>query len=70
MTAGRGAQVGVDHLLTAASLDATEADLFLLNNGCLCCTVRSDLAPMIERLYQARRAAAAPAGWWRGGRVA
>jgi hypothetical protein len=59
---GRGPQVGVDHLLTAVSLDATEADLFLLNNGCLCCTVRSDLAPMIERLYQVGgRAATAPA---------
>ena len=43
-------EVGIDHLLTASHFEADD-DIFQLNNGCLCCTVRDDLAPLIQNLY-------------------
>jgi G3E family GTPase len=42
--------VGLDHLLTAASDD----QITLLENGCLCCTVFGDLIATLNRLYHAR----------------
>ena len=39
-------EVGLDHLL----VESTEEDILLLDSGCLCCTVRSDLIEALERL--------------------
>eukprot|EP00928_Gymnodinium_smaydae_P091168 TRINITY_DN7486_c0_g1_i1.p1 TRINITY_DN7486_c0_g1~~TRINITY_DN7486_c0_g1_i1.p1 ORF type:complete len:415 (+),score=49.21 TRINITY_DN7486_c0_g1_i1:114-1358(+) len=44
-------EVGIDHLLTAGHFQGDES-IFLMNNGCLCCTVRDDLAPIVLQLYQ------------------
>ena len=45
-------EVGLDHTLVANSNDA----VIVLENGCLCCTVRSDLVTTLNELYQARLA--------------
>ena len=45
-------EIGLDHLLVAAVDDST----VLLNNGCLCCSVRSDLIRTLRGFY-VRRAA-------------
>jgi G3E family GTPase len=45
-------EVGIDHSLVASSSDA----VVVLENGCLCCTVRSDLVSTLNELYQARLA--------------
>jgi G3E family GTPase len=45
-------EIGLDHLLVAA----VDESLMLLNNGCLCCSVRSDLVRTLRQLY-VRRAA-------------
>jgi len=39
-------EVGLDHLL----VESTQEDILLLESGCLCCTVRSDLIEALERL--------------------
>ncbi|HVU24454.1 MAG TPA: GTP-binding protein, partial [Opitutus sp.] len=39
-------EVGVDHQLVIES----EEELFAMNNGCLCCTVRGDLVRILGRL--------------------
>ena len=45
-------EVGVDHLLVADHFEGNEENPILqMNNGCLCCTVRSDLIPIIEDLF-------------------
>lgn len=44
--------VGLDHSLFASSNDA----VVVLENGCLCCTVRSDLVTTLNELYQSRLA--------------
>jgi G3E family GTPase len=44
--------IGIDHDLIAASDDA----VILLENGCLCCAVRSDLVTTLFDLYQRRAA--------------
>jgi G3E family GTPase len=46
-------EIGLDHLLVAS----VDESLVLLNNGCLCCSVRSDLVRTLRQLY-VRRAAA------------
>lgn len=43
-------EVGLDHALVANSNDA----VIVLENGCLCCTVRSDLVTTLNELYQSR----------------
>src|SRR5271170_96379 len=43
-------EVGLDHQLYARSSDA----VVVLENGCLCCTVRSDLIGTLNSLYHAR----------------
>jgi G3E family GTPase len=43
-------EVGIDHLLVANSNDA----VIVLENGCLCCTVRSDLVSTLNELHQSR----------------
>lgn len=45
-------EVGLDHSLVANSNDA----VIVLENGCLCCTVRSDLVTTLNELYQSRLA--------------
>src|SRR5271169_5619471 len=45
-------EVGLDHQLFASSSDS----VVVLENGCLCCTVRSDLIGTLNSLYRARQA--------------
>jgi G3E family GTPase len=49
-------EVGLDHKLFASSSDA----VVVLENGCLCCTVRSDLVGTLNDLYRARQAGEIP----------
>lgn len=48
--------VPLDHLLSEASDD----QIVLLENGCLCCTVFGDLVSTLNRLYHAREAGEVP----------
>ena len=50
-------EVGLDHKLFARSSDS----VVVLENGCLCCTVRSDLIGTLNSLYHARQAGEIPA---------
>ena len=50
-------EVGLDHKLFARSSDS----VVVLENGCLCCTVRSDLEGTPNSLYYGRRAGEIPA---------
>jgi G3E family GTPase len=43
-------EVGLDHLL----LDRLDADTVILQSGCVCCTIRGDLAEAIRRLFSRR----------------
>jgi G3E family GTPase len=45
-------EVGLDHSLFASSNDA----VVVLENGCLCCTVRSDLVSTLNNLFHDRQA--------------
>lgn len=47
-------EVGIDGSLVAAQEAGTD-DIVLLNNGCLCCTVRGDLVRMLGELVDKRR---------------
>jgi len=49
--------VGVDHHL----VDRVEGDMVLLASGCVCCTVRGDLAEALRALYSRREAGSIPA---------
>ena len=49
-------EVGIDNALLRASSDAT----VLLGNGCLCCTVRSDLQESLRTLFADRARGAVP----------
>jgi G3E family GTPase len=49
-------EVGLDHSLFAASSDA----VVVLENGCLCCTVRGDLLATLMDLHQSRQAGRIP----------
>jgi G3E family GTPase len=49
-------EVGLDHQLFASSSDS----VVVLENGCLCCTVRSDLVGTLNSLYRARQASEMP----------
>jgi G3E family GTPase len=49
-------EVGLDHSLFASSNDA----VLVLENGCLCCTVRGDLVATLVDLHQQRRAKRIP----------
>src|SRR5277367_5967596 len=49
-------EVGLDHKLFASSSDA----VVVLENGCLCCTIRSDLVGTLNSLYHARQAGEIP----------
>jgi G3E family GTPase len=50
-------EVGLDHQLFASSSDS----VVILENGCLCCTVRSDLVGTLNSLYHARQSGEIPA---------
>jgi G3E family GTPase len=50
-------ETGLDHQLFASSSDS----VVVLENGCLCCTVRSDLIGTLNSLYHARQAGEIPA---------
>src|ERR1700728_4836681 len=50
-------EIGLDHQLFASSSDS----VVVLENGCLCCTVRSDLIGTLNGLYHARQAGDIPA---------
>lgn len=49
-------EVGLDHSLMARSNDS----VVVLENGCLCCTVRSDLVSTLNSLFHARQAGEIP----------
>jgi G3E family GTPase len=43
-------EVGIDHQLVVT----TDEEIFEMNNGCICCTVRGDLIRMIDNLMKRR----------------
>jgi G3E family GTPase len=43
-------EIGLDHLLVESATD----DIILLNSGCLCCTVRGDIADTLLNLFVGR----------------
>ena len=47
-------EIDIDSELVAFQDDAEE-DILLLNNGCLCCTVRGDLVDMLGKLVTERK---------------
>lgn len=47
-------EVDIDGSLVAAKQTGAE-DILMLNNGCLCCTVRGDLVRMLSELVRTRR---------------
>ncbi len=49
-------EIGIDHLLVERATD----DIVLLNSGCLCCTVRGDIADTLLDLFVARASGKAP----------
>jgi G3E family GTPase len=49
-------EVGLDHQLVTSSSDA----VVVLENGCLCCTVRGDLIATLNELFHARRTGTLP----------
>lgn len=49
-------QIGLDHEL----LETAQEDVMLLHGGCLCCSVREDLASTIRRLVERRAAGDMP----------
>jgi G3E family GTPase len=48
--------VGLDHLLIEQAIE----DAVLLKNGCICCTVRGDIADTLELLWERRESGALP----------
>jgi len=48
--------VGLDHLLIEQAVE----DAVLLKNGCICCTVRGDIADTLETLWERRESGALP----------
>jgi len=50
-------EVGLDHLL----LEPLDAETVLLQSGCVCCTIRGDLADAIRGLYSKRARGLVPA---------
>ena len=49
-------EVGLDHLLIEQAIENT----VLLKNGCICCTVRGDVADTLETLWRQRAAGVIP----------
>jgi G3E family GTPase len=46
-------EVGVDDALVRERFNTTE-DIFEMNNGCICCTVRGDLIRILTKLFRRR----------------
>ena len=44
-------EVGVDDALVRERFETTE-DIFEMNNGCICCTVRGDLIRILSKLFR------------------
>ena len=42
-------ELGIDDKLVRRRIDAEE-DIFEMNNGCICCTVRADLSRILNKL--------------------
>ena len=49
-------EVGLDHLL----LEAVDAETVILQSGCVCCTIRGDLADAMRGLFSKRERGAIP----------
>ena len=49
-------EIGLDHLLVESATD----DIVLLNSGCLCCTVRGDIADTLLNLFVGRASQKVP----------
>ncbi len=49
-------EIGLDHLLVESATD----DIVLLNSGCLCCTVRGDIADTLLNLFVGRASGKVP----------
>ena len=47
-------EVGIDGSLVAERRTGSE-DIIMLNNGCLCCTVRGDLVRIISELVEKKK---------------
>lgn len=49
-------EIDIDSSLVAVEeeLDPAAEQIMMLNNGCLCCTVRDDLVQMLNKLYERR----------------
>lgn len=47
-------EIDIDGSLVAAKTTGIE-DIVMLNNGCLCCTVRGDLVRMISELIEKKK---------------
>lgn len=47
-------EVDIDSSLVASHSSVAE-DIIMVNNGCLCCTVRGDLVKMLLKLVKDRR---------------
>ncbi|MGQ0663326.1 MAG: CobW family GTP-binding protein [Pseudomonadota bacterium] len=50
-------EIGLDHRL----VEAVDAETLVMTSGCLCCTIRSDLADTLRELYLKRVRGAVPA---------
>ena len=44
-------EIGIDDALVKQKFD-TEEEIFEMNNGCICCTVRGDLVRILSRLMK------------------
>jgi G3E family GTPase len=49
-------EIGIDHLLVESATD----DVVLMNSGCLCCTVRGDIADTLLNLFVGRASGKVP----------
>ncbi len=49
-------EIGLDHLLIEQAIE----DAVLLKNGCICCTVRGDIADTLAELFRKRESGALP----------
>ncbi|KAI3453871.1 hypothetical protein Pfo_010534 [Paulownia fortunei] len=48
-------EVDIDSSLVASHSSSNEEDIIMVNNGCLCCTVRGDLVKMLLELVKKKR---------------
>ncbi|OMO87843.1 hypothetical protein CCACVL1_08738 [Corchorus capsularis] len=48
-------EVDIDGSLVASHSSASEEDIVMVNNGCLCCTVRGDLVKMLLELVRKKK---------------